>query len=225
MRACVRVVAEHGAYPVLESQPPVALRRAGDAIYLVGSAAGPLGGDEVDVGLTVAERSTLVIRSAAATVALAGRGTSCARVRARVGRGGSLVWWPEPTVVTERAEHVVDARVDLAAGAMLRWREEVVAGRENGAGGRARLRIAVDRGVTPLVRHEVEIGPGSATFPMLGSARAAGSILAVGERPAVPSPRAGVEHAVLELARDAVLITAVGAVAAVRALLDEIDES
>lgn len=221
MRARVRVVAERGTYPVLASEPPVALRAADDAVYFVGSAAGPLGGDETDVDLTVTAGSALTIRSATATVALAGPGPSHTRVRARVAAGGCLVWSPEPTVVSRRAEHEVDAYIDLAAGAALRWRDEVVAGRHNECGGRARLRIAVDRDGRPLVRHDIELSTATRTYPLLGAGRASASLLVVGHDRPVPARREGVEHAVLELACDAVLLTAVGAVAAVRSLCDE----
>ena len=67
MRARAELVAEAGPggavrLPVLRSQAPLILRRTADAVYLASGAAGPLGGDRLELRIEV--------RAPAPTVAL-----------------------------------------------------------------------------------------------------------------------------------------------------------
>src|ERR1700721_2043243 len=48
--------------PVLRSQVPLVLRRTPDAVYLVGGAAGPLGGDVLSLSITVGPGAFLRVR-------------------------------------------------------------------------------------------------------------------------------------------------------------------
>ncbi len=58
--------------PVLASQAPLVLRRTPAAVYLVGGAAGPLGGDSLALRITVGAGAFLRVRTAAAAIALPG---------------------------------------------------------------------------------------------------------------------------------------------------------
>ena len=187
MRASAALVAELGAdgatrFPVQRSQAPLILRRTPDAVYLVGGAAGPLGGDVLELQIEVREGATLRLRTAAAAVALPGRDgrESVLSVTLTVAAGARLEYLPEPTVAAAGARHRTDIRADLAAGAALVLRDEVVLGRYGERGGSSRTRLRVDLAGAPLLRHdldvsgtdEVSLGPA-----VLAGCRTAGSLL------------------------------------------------
>ncbi len=73
MRAAARVeVARRDGRDVLvdvRSEPPLALRRVGDRVLLVGSAAAPVGGDELALDVVVGPGARLSLGSVAATMA------------------------------------------------------------------------------------------------------------------------------------------------------------
>ncbi|MBV8692770.1 MAG: urease accessory protein UreD [Actinobacteria bacterium] len=211
MKATARVVAAPGdRLAVLESCPPVALRATPSGVFVVGGAYSPLGGDEVALSIVVEPGASLVVRSAAAAVALPGPSgaPSAVRVTASVGAGGSLVWHPEPGVAAAGCEHHNDAVVSLEAGASLVWREEVVVGRHGEAGGRWTSSLSVDLDAQPLLRHRVELGTGTdwASPAVGGGARCHGSVLIVGDDR--HDVRSDARRAVMPLAGPAVLIVA-----------------
>ena len=232
MRASAELVAERGAggstrLPVLRSQAPLILRRTADAVYLVGGAAGPLGGDVLELRIEVREGAALRVRTVAAAVALPGRNgqESVLSVTLAVAAGGRLEYLPEPTVAADGARHRTDIRVDLAAGAALVLRDEMVLGRHAERGGACRTRLRADLAGFPLLRHEVDVsGTDEVSLgpAVLAGHRTAGSLLCVnpdwvdpdwvepdgaGTAPGIPSGYApGV--AVMPLAGPAVLVTA-----------------
>ncbi|WP_245560276.1 urease accessory protein UreD, partial [Nocardia asiatica] len=107
-------------------------RRTGPrAVHLIGTAATPLGGDELDVVIVVAPGAELVVRSVAATLALPGAATpqSCGRWRLDVGSGGVLDFDPEPMIVAGGARHHTVTTIRLGSDARLRMRERVQIGR------------------------------------------------------------------------------------------------
>ena len=167
----------------LRSQAPLALRQTPGAVYLIGAAAGPLGGDKLSIDIDVAEGATLVLRTAAASVVLPGLLPSVLGVRARVASGASLVWHPQPTVLARGCRHHVDGVVTLERGARLEWWDDLVLGRYGEPGGSVLSRLSIDIEGRPLVRHEIALGPdhpASQTPAVAGSARAMGSVVVVG---------------------------------------------
>ena len=74
---------------MLRSDGPLALRETPRGVYLVGTAAGPLGGDDLALDIDVGPGACLVIRSAAAMLLLPGPegGESALRIT-RPGRPG-----------------------------------------------------------------------------------------------------------------------------------------
>ena len=155
MRAAVSVVAEadprgHAGsvrYPILAAAPPLALRPTPHGLYLAASAAGPLGGDRVDIDVTVRAGATLVLRTVGAAIALPGNPGACSRLRwcLRVGDGAGLELLPSPTVIADGAWHASEVEVDLARSATLVLREQVVLGRHGERGGRWQSRTRVTR--------------------------------------------------------------------------------
>ena len=224
MRASAELVAERGPdgglrLPVQRSQAPLVLRRTAEAVYLVSGAAGPLGGDRLELRIEVRAGARLRLRTVAATVALPGRDGqgSWLNVTAEVGPGARLEYLPEPMVAADRARHHTDVTVRLAADAALVLRDEVLLGRHGERGGACRTRLAVDRdstrGCLPLLRHELDLdgadeaGRGPA---VLAGHRAAGTLLTV-----EPDGSGGAEGregdpwvAVMTLARGGTLVTA-----------------
>ena len=190
MRASATLVAEPGAdgatrLPVLRSQAPLILRQTPEAVYLVGGAAGPLGGDVLELRIDVREGATLRLRTIAAAVALPSRGgrESVLSVTLTVAGNARLEYLPEPTVAAAGARHRTEIRVDLAAGAALVLRDEVVLGRHGERGGSCRTRLRADLAGAPLLRHELDVSGTDAVSlgpAVLVGCRTAGSLLWVG---------------------------------------------
>jgi urease accessory protein len=199
-------------FPVLSSAVPLVLRRTPDAVYLVGGAAGPLGGDDLSLSVEVRDGGLLRLRTAAASIALPGRSgaESVFRLTATVGEHARFEYLPEPLVVAEGARHRVEIRVTLAGTASLLLRDELILGRHGERGGSCVTTLRADRAGRPLLRHgiavaggdEVSLGPA-----VLAGHRLTGSLLIVG--PGAPPGSYGDGVAVLPLADDAALVTAV----------------
>ena len=185
-------------FPVLSSQVPLVLRRTPDAVYLVGGAAGPLGGDMLSLRIEVGPGAFVRIRTAAASVALPSLdgAESVLTVTASVAAGARLEYLPEPVVLADGARHRVDLRVDLAEGAALLLRDELILGRHAERGGSCVTRLRVDFGSVPLLRHELTVSgvDGASMGPaILAGQRAVGTVLQVEPGWAVPGaerPRA-----------------------------------
>jgi len=199
----------------LRSSPPISLRPTPDGLHMVGSAAGPVGGDDIRLNLTVGDGAALTVRTVAAQVVLPGPrpGPSVATVTATVGEGASLRWLPEPVVLAEGADHRAAVALVLAPTAAVVWREEVVLGRHGERGGSLFQRLRVDRGGRPLLRNDLALGPAwpGADGPAgTGGAGVVGTVLVVGpSATSVQVPdRPGVRIGVCGLDVDAVLVTA-----------------
>jgi urease accessory protein len=243
VRATAWITAETGGrLPRLRSQAPLVLRPTRDSVpggcreagrrvsvvYLVSAAGGPVGGDLLDLRIEVGAGAALRLRTVAASVALPGAdgGESVLAVRASVAPGGALEYLPEPMVVADGARHTTDIQVELAAGATLVLRDEIVLGRHGERGGACRTRLRVDYDGRPLLRHdvavngtdEVSLGPA-----VLAGHRAHGTMLRAGEPPGDPAAPAQPDVAVMPLAGPGVLTSALAADSlALRRLLDAV---
>jgi len=205
--------------PVLASQVPLVLRRTPAAVYLVGGAAGPIGGDQLSLTVRVGAGAFLRLCSAAASIALPGLDglESVLRVSVTVAAGGRLEYLPEPLVVTAGARHATIVSVTLDAGASLLLRDEVLLGRHGEAGGTVRSVLRADYAGRPLLRHSVEVSgedPVSRGPALLAGHRGVGALLVAG--PGQPdallsgagTAGASPEAAVMPLAGPGVLVTA-----------------
>jgi urease accessory protein len=207
--------------PVLRSQAPLVLRRTPEAVYLVGGAAGPIGGDRLDLRIEVRDGAALTVRTAAAAVALPGLDglESVLTVTATVGAGARLEYLPEPLVVAAGARHATDIQVTLAEGASLLLRDELILGRHGEPGGSSRTGLRVDYAGLPLLRQSLEVsgvdavslGPAIlAGHRGVGSLLAAGPLVAGGDPPRMPESAAGTMPAVavMRLTGPGILVTA-----------------
>ncbi|MCX4529104.1 MULTISPECIES: urease accessory protein UreD [unclassified Streptomyces] len=210
------------ALPLLAGEGPLALRRtrgegAEAGVMLVGAMSAPLGGDHLTVEAEVGPGARLALASAAATLALPGRGGEPARydVRLTLGQDAALRWLPEPLVSVRGSDLRVRTRAELAPGARLLLREEQVLGRAGEPGGLLRSRLTVTRAGRPLLDQELACGPGAPggwDGPAgLAGHRSLGQLLVVDPVFEQAPPAAGVLGefaAVTPLAGPAVLVTA-----------------
>jgi urease accessory protein len=183
--------------PVLSSQVPLVLRRTPDAVYVVGGAAGPIGGDELALRISVGAGAFLRVRTAAASIALPGPEglESVLRVTVDVGTGARLEYLPEPVVVSAGARHGTIIRVALAEGASLLLRDELLLGRHGEAGGACRTELRVTYAGRPLLRQSLEVSgtdPADLGPAVLAGHRGVGTLLDVD--PALDSGRVGASN-------------------------------
>jgi urease accessory protein len=224
VKARARLVAEAGdRLTVLHGEPPLLLRRTGPAtVHLVGGAAGPLGGDDLCLEIEVGAGADLTIRSVAAQLALPDRDARLSelRIRATVGPGGTLRWLPEPLIAARGCDHRTITRVDVAEGARLLWRDDLVFGRHGELSGSVRTKTLIRYAERTVYRHDLAVGSDSAGPAVLGDAGAYGTLVAVPEMPD-PLPSASEGLASMPLAGPGVVVTALGAdIRAVKAALD-----
>lgn len=221
MIARARLVVEadesgHSFIPVQRSSPPLLLRRAGPVIYLVGGAAGPIGGDDIELSVRVGEGARLTVRSVAAAVALPGRSGAWSRahVEVHVARDASLDWELQPLISTTNGRHRATARVVLDAGARLSWRDHLVLGRHNELPGSVICGLNVESGNRPLLRQQLRLDSPIDRWSspaVLDHASAVGSIIVVGHDTGRLDPDSWPARArVLELEREGVLVTTLG---------------
>jgi urease accessory protein len=187
-------------------------------VALTAGAAGPVGGDELDLTIEVGAGSSLVLSEISPTLLLPGPHgeQSRTRIRIHVATGGTLIWLPEPMIAARGCDHLNDVAVDLAQGARFLMREEVLLGRHGEPGGQVTQRIRIRLQGRPLYRQDLRIGtPNAATPVVLGNHRAVGSTVVV-DPGWVEQPPAGHRlgggsdgaAAVLPLAGPAALVTA-----------------
>ena len=230
MRARARVVAEADGrggtrLAVLRSEAPLVLRSTAAALYLVGGAGGPLGGDDLALEVEVGPGARLTLRTAAASIALPGRGPSVVTVDVTVAAGATFEWLPEPVVAARGCDHRLQSSIVLDAGARLVWREELVLGRHREGPGSVITQLHVDLDGAPLLRHELAVGhlhPAGAGPAVTAGARAVGSVLLVGDGWAPTEPvLLGPTAAVLPLAGGGAQVVALADDAiSLRGLLD-----
>ncbi|WP_433511051.1 urease accessory protein UreD [Nonomuraea sp. CA-143628] len=164
----------------LSSAPPLTLRQTGpQAVHLVSTAAGPLGGDRLELDLDLAPGTSLEVGSVAATLVLPGDGESVMVISAHVGAGATLRFAPQPTVLAAGCAHRLVVRLTLAAGARVFWREEIVFGRYGEAPGRCHARFDATYDGRPLLRQEYTVGDPAidASPAVYGDARCVGTTL------------------------------------------------
>jgi urease accessory protein len=202
----------------LRSEPPLTVRRAGDRVLVVGSAAGPVGGDELALDVAVGPGATLTLGTVAATMAWPGPtgAPSSQSVHATVADGGHLAWVPEPLVLVARCRHHATTEVHLRGRAAASILEEVTLGRSGEEPGTLHASWRVTRDGRPLLHHAEHLGP---DVPGWGSAVSVGrhrhllAAVTVGtpapQRAPVVSDDAAA--AVLAIAPDAWVLLAVGA--------------
>jgi urease accessory protein len=209
------VVEPGGVLGDLSCAPPLTLRqvRGEDPerceLRLVGTAAGPLPGDDLALRLCLKPGARAVLRATGSHLAQgrSGGGTAMLSVRAEVGDGARLEAEPGPLIVCQGSQ--VDVRVELAlgAGAAAQWRELIVLGRTGEPSGQAALSWDVTRVGRPLLRQFVDLADVCAGRTLVAGRRVLASALlaGLGGRPhtVVASPLAVAQL----VAEDTLLVT------------------
>lgn len=177
-----RVITEACGGPDRPTIRPVLLgcSPGGARISLVPEGALLLDGDAVSLRIEVGEEADLHVVEPAGTVAYDMRGGSGTwEVAVDVAAGGTLIWDSEPFVAAAGSDTTWTARITLAEGARLRWRETLVLGRHGESPGRLRHSLAVHRrDGSPVLVDSLDLGPGS--VGALGGHRVIGSTLLIG---------------------------------------------
>lgn len=188
------------------------MRLAGGEVHLLGTAGGPLGGDDLALEVVVEPGVEVTVRSVAATLALPGDGRpSHQHLLVDVGADAHVRWLPEPLVAAAGCDHRASTLVRLAAGADLVWCDRVVLGRSGERAGRLASSLRVERDGFPLLHHGLDTGlPGWDSPAVAGGARGVGLVALVG-RPGRGAPPEVDEVATSRLAEDVVVATTVAA--------------
>lgn len=182
------VIEAHGRLSELRSEPPMTLRRVYSeddelcALCLVGTAAGPLPGDDLLLDLDLRARARAVLTATGATIAQGRAGSAASTVRTvvRVDGGASLQGDPGPLIVCEGSRVDAAVCIELTVGAALLWREVIVLGRAGAPAGAVTLRWDVRLGGRPLLRQFLDLSDPMNTSPsVLGGAKVIASLLMV----------------------------------------------
>jgi urease accessory protein len=207
--------------PAGPAKPTSVADSAGCALCLVGSAAGPLPGDDLTLRLELLDGASATLQATGAAIAQGRPGgpAGVLRIQAVLGRNATLRADPGPLIVRPGGRVDASVAIDLGPGARVDWRELIVLG---GSSGRiqdsgpsphvppaATLRWDVTRAGAPLLRQVIDLtDPEGLAWPgMLAGRRVLASALLAGRgisaRTIVAAPAAVAQR----LAEDAVLIT------------------
>jgi len=175
------VVAAGGVLEVLDCAPPLTLRRVHSddasicALCLVGTAAGPLAGDDLELSLHLLPGAHASLVATGASIAQGRSPAVPARLAmaVRLDAGSRLVADPGPLIVCEGSRVDVHLGLDLAEDASVEWTELVVLGRSGDAPGAATMGWDVTVAGRPLLRQHLDLtDPSLLSWPgMLGGAR------------------------------------------------------
>lgn len=177
MKSTARVAAEYRdgrtVLTNLRSDPPISLRPTKRGVAIVGSAAGPVGGDDVGLEIDVGVEASLRIEPVAASLLFPGlRGEQSTQdITIRVHSSGHLEWQGQPMVSIVGSRHVQRVHIELAASATLDFLDWIVMGRTREPGGHLDTELRVVRGGRVLLHQRQVYDPelaGSTTSAGLG---------------------------------------------------------
>jgi len=159
------VVERGGVLGELACAPPLTLRQVHSdtpdrcELRLVGTAAGPLAGDDLSIALKLQAGARATLRATGASLAQdrGSGGAASLGIRADLAEGAALVAEPGTLIVCHGSR--VDVRLELAlgAGAAVDWRELIVLGRSGEPPGQATLRWDVTRLGRPVLRQFTDL--------------------------------------------------------------------
>jgi urease accessory protein len=216
------VVARGGRLSQLHCEPPLTVRRvrsddAGTcALCLVGTAAGPLAGDELELCLELTDGAVATLQAAGATIAQGAGGARTMRTTVRLGAGAGLGAHPGAAIGARGSRVDIAVAIDLAADAAVEWHELVVLGRAGEDAGAATLCWDVVRAGRPVLRQFVDLAdPWLASWPgMVAGARVIATALLSGPHIAAQTVVASATAVAARLDEHTVLATVLASDAA-----------
>lgn len=154
---------------------------SGQHVSMLGSAAGPVGGDELTMSVRVGPGATLCVEAIAATMVFpAPSGArSSQHLEIDVADGGHLRWLGQPLLVIAEGNHLQTTSITLAPTARLEFNDEVALGRSNELPGRLETHLRVVRGGRPLLDQRQVYDPAN---PAWGTTAGVGSFRHVRHR-------------------------------------------
>jgi urease accessory protein len=163
------VIEPGGVLGAVTCAPPLTLRQVHGSelghperceLRLVGTAAGPLAGDDLALSLVLRAGARATLRAAGASMAQGGGGGRTLAIRAELGEGADLWADPGPLVACQGSRTNVRLEITLGPGARVDWRELIVLGRTGEPPGRVTLRWDVTRCGEPVLRQFADLDPG-----------------------------------------------------------------
>lgn len=211
----VAVIAAAGGLRELRSAPPLTLRQiiaesdGTCALCLVGSAAGPLPGDDLTLRIEVEPEARATLVASGATIAQGSGAAARMRIEVEVGEQASLDADPGALIVCTGARVDVTVAIRLAPTASLHWREAVVLGRSGEPAGASVLEWDVRRDSRPLLRQRIDLTDADLVrWPgLLGDRRIVTSELRVGPKVDARTVVHGPGHVTQKLGEQATLTT------------------
>jgi urease accessory protein len=206
-----RIAGDGNPHDVWENPGAVWVSRAAGA-------AGPLGGDDLRLDVEVEAGAALVLGDVSASLALPGPHgqRSFTRNTVRVGAGGCLSLLAQPVIAARGCDHAMVTSIDLAAGARLLVREQLLLGRHGEVPGTIRQRLRVRLDGRALYDQELVLGTGALGWrgaAVTGGRRAVGSVLLVddttGRWPEPPHADLPPATSIMRVAPAAVLVNSV----------------
>lgn len=173
-------------------------------MHLLGTAGGPLGGDQLSMDVRVTAGTHATLRSVAATILLPGDGRpSHHHVDVVVEPGATLQWLPEPLVAADGCDHRASATIHLAPDAALIWTDEVILGRTGEHPGRFASDLRIVRDGTPVIHHAFDTTrPGWAGPAVTANRRAIGLVAIIGRPATQVIPRVTEDGTISHLSPD-----------------------
>jgi urease accessory protein len=150
-------------------------------VALVAGGALLLGGDTVDISVSVVRGCQLELEDIGGTVAYSADGVAAHwNVTAAVEEGATLVWHGLPLVVATGAHVLRSLAVEIAATGTLCVRETLVLGRSSECGGEIESRTSVKIDGSPAFIEHLVVSGAAPTPGIFGSHRVLDSILLLG---------------------------------------------
>lgn len=142
----------------IRSEPPLTVRPTRAGVALVGSAAAPVGGDELFLGVDVGDGCSLFVEQVAATMVFPGPAgdQSHQDITISVGESAHLHWSGQPLISVVGSRHVQRVTINLAPTATLDYVEALTLGRSNERPGYLDTELRVVRSGVPLL-HQRQI--------------------------------------------------------------------
>lgn len=158
-RTAVRELRSEAPTRLIPRRSAVPERDGSVTVRLVASAAGPLGGDRLDLRIRVGAGAHLRLVGTGATLVLPGPHgeRSHSTVHIEIEPNGILEHLPDETIVCAGADHHTELRAEVAEGSRLRCRETLVLGRHTEPPGLLTTATHVTRAGTPLLRQNLEL--------------------------------------------------------------------